>query len=533
MTARVAAAAAGGTAVAVAVGAGLIAPEPAIPWLGVLDWLAGAALLGGGAAALAARRRPARHGIAAADPVALLLLIAGAAWLAGTVAPGIAVLLTLHRGPLVHAALAYPDGRLRGRAARVTAALAWVDGAVPALAASQVTTLALAALVAAVALRAAASARGPARPARRTGAMVALVIVSAPVAGALLGLAGRDGGEATLAPYDLSVTAAALVLARGSRPRGITDLVVELGSARGDTLRRALGAALGDPGLTVAYRAADGSHIDDAGHPVHVPAPGAVRAVTPLVHAGEPIGALVHDPAVLDDPALVDDVAATARIALENARLRARVQAQIEALAASRRRLVDAAADERRRLASQLQAGAVSELEALRETLKGLPGAEAACAELALALEDLARFAAGLAPVALPTGLKTALEDRTRRLPLAVELDVPERRFAADVETALGYVCAEALANVAKHARAGHIRIRLAEEPDALVLEVADDGVGGADPSGSGIAGVRRRVEALGGGLWVGGAVSGGTLLRAELPGAASAPDPPALEALR
>ena len=247
MTARTAAAAAGGTAVAVAVCAGLIAPEPATRWLGVLDWLAGAALLGGGAAALAARRRPARRGIAAADPVAVLLLIAGTAWLAGTVAPGVAVLLTLHRGPLVHAALAYPDGRLRGRAARVTAALAWVDGAVPALAGSEVATLALAALVAAVALRAAAGARGPARPARRVGAGVALVIVAAPAAGALLGLAGRGGGEAVLAAYDLAVIAAALVLARGWRPRGITDLVVELGSARGDTLRRALGDALGDP----------------------------------------------------------------------------------------------------------------------------------------------------------------------------------------------------------------------------------------------------------------------------------------------
>jgi len=531
MTARTAAAAAGGTAVAVA--AGLIAPDPAIPWLGVLDWLAGAALVGGGAAALAARRRPARRGIAAADPVAMLLLIAGTAWLAGTVAPAVAVLLTLHRGPLVHAVLAYPDGRLRGRAARVAAALAWVDGAVPALAGSQVATLALAVLVAAVAVRAATGARGPARPARRAGAVLALVIVAAPVAGAVLGLAGRDGGEAVLAAYDLAVVATALVLARGWRPRGITDLVVELGSARGDALRRALGDALGDPGLTVAYPAPDGGHVDDSGRPVALPAPGAGRAVTQLVHAGESIGALVHDPAVLDDPALVEVVAAAARIALANARLRGRVQAQIETLAASRRRLVDAARDERRRLASQLRAGAVSELEALHEPLEGLPGAEAACAELTLALEDLARFAQGLAPVALPAGLRAALEDRTRRLPLAVELDVPERRFASDVETALGFVCAEALANVAKHARAGCIRIRLAEEPDALVLEVADDGVGGADPSGSGLAGVRRRLEALGGRLSVGGAVGGGTLLRAELPGAASAADPLVLEALR
>jgi signal transduction histidine kinase len=207
--------------------------------------------------------------------------------------------------------------------------------------------------------------------------------------------------------------------------------------------------------------------------------------------------------------------------------LRARVQAQIEALAASRRRLVDAAREERRRLASQLQAGAVSELEALRETLERLPSAEAACAELTLALEDLARFGEGLAPVALPAGLRAALEERTRRLPLAVELDVPERRFASDVETALGFVCAEALANVAKHARASRVGLTLSYMGDVVSLDVRDDGVGfdpgarnghGPREGGFGLTAMRQRVRGLAGTLEIESEPEVGTAVSATVP---------------
>jgi signal transduction histidine kinase len=510
MTGRAAAATAG---IATAVAATWAAGDP-LTWLGALDCAAGAALLGGGAFALAGRRA------ASEKRVPVLLVVAGLAWVAGTVAPAVAVLLTLHRGPLLHAALAHPDGRTAGRAAAATVALAWVDGAVPAIAASREATLFLAGLVGAVALHAARSARGPSRPARRAGSLAAVALVAAPAAGVVLAPAGSGGQDAVLAAYDIAVVAGALVLARGWSPRGIAGLVVELGSARGGgTLNRALGGALGDPDLTVAYRAPGGGHIDGAGRPVALDEPGEGRVVTPLVHAGEPIGALIHDPAVLDDRALVEAVAATARLAVENVRLRARVQAEIAALAASRGRLVEAAAQERRRLAAALEAGAMRELAAVGRALDGVPGGDAALAELGLARADVLRLAEGLAPLALPAGgLKAALEDRTRALPLAVELDIPPAPLAPEAETALGFVCAEALANVAKHARASRVSITLTRERGALVLQVADDGVGGADPRGSGLAGVGRRLEALGGRLTLAGANGGGTLLRAELP---------------
>ena len=453
-------------------------------------------------------------------------MVAGLAWVAGTAAPGVAVLLTLHRGPLLHAALAHPDGRPAGRAAAAVVALAWLDGAVPAIAGWRAATLVLAALVAAVALHAATSARGPSRQARRAGSLAAVALVAGPAAGALLAPASEGGQDAILAAYDIAVVAGALVLARGWSARGIAGLVVELGTARGGgTLNRALGGALGDPRLTVAYAVPGGGHIDEAGRPVALDEPGEGRVVTPLVHAGEPIGALVHDPAVLDDRALVEAVAATARLAVENARLRARIQGEITALAASRGRLVEAAAEERRRLAAELEAGAMRELAAVGSALDGVPGCEAARAELALARADVVALAEGLAPLALPAGgLRAALENRTKALPLDVELDIPPGPLAPDAETALGFVCAEALANVAKHARAARVRITLSRDAGALVLEIADDGVGGADPHGSGLAGVGRRLEALGGGLTLAAADGGGTLLRAELPEAFARP---------
>ena len=113
--------------------------------------------------------------------------------------------------------------------------------------------------------------------------------------------------------------------------------MIELGASPGGmSLRRSLGDALGDPGLTVAYRLPGGEFVDDAGRPAALDDERGERVVTTLRHGGDPVGALVHDPAVLDDPELVTGVAATARVAVESARLRAEVRAQIAELAASR-----------------------------------------------------------------------------------------------------------------------------------------------------------------------------------------------------
>jgi signal transduction histidine kinase len=109
-----------------------------------------------------------------------------------------------------------------------------------------------------------------------------------------------------------------------------------------------------------------------------------------------------------------------------------------------------------------------------------------------------------------------ALADQSA-IPVTVSADVPERP-AAPIETAAYFVAAEALANAAKHADASRVEVRLVRRPKSLVVEVSDDGRGGADASGSGLTGLRRRVEALDGSLLVVSPPDGGTTLRAELP---------------
>jgi signal transduction histidine kinase len=141
--------------------------------------------------------------------------------------------------------------------------------------------------------------------------------------------------------------------------------------------------------------------------------------------------------------------------------------------------------------------------------------------ELALALADLRELARGLHPAILTDrGRAVALESLAGRAPLPVAItaalspDLPEA-----IEAAAYYVVAEALTNVAKYARASGARIDIAVDESRVVIEVADDGVGGAEPrEGGGLRGLADRVEALGGRLDVRSPGGEGTLLRAEIP---------------
>jgi PAS domain S-box-containing protein len=210
-----------------------------------------------------------------------------------------------------------------------------------------------------------------------------------------------------------------------------------------------------------------------------------------------------------------------------------RLHALIDELAASRARIVTAGDVERRRLERNLHDGAQQRLVALALALR-LAGAKlesdraaardilaGAGEELALALEELRELARGLHPAILSDrGLRAAVEMLATRAPVPVEVaDVPDERLPAPVEAAAYYLIAEALTNVAKYAHASAVRVRVAAEDGRVLVEVADDGVGGADPAaGSGLRGLADRVEALGGSLAVESARGGGTSLRAEIP---------------
>jgi PAS domain S-box-containing protein len=205
-------------------------------------------------------------------------------------------------------------------------------------------------------------------------------------------------------------------------------------------------------------------------------------------------------------------------------------------LAASRLRLVEASDAARRRIERNLHDGAQQRLVGLALGLRlaqaKLPAQPdeaaallvAARAELDEALVELRELAQGIHPAVLTArGLEAALDTLAARAPLPVALEAQlETRLAEPVEAAAYYVVSEALANVVKHARATSVVVRAEQRGDELAIEVVDDGVGGVDlAAGSGLRGLRDRVETLGGELHVTSEAGRGTTVRAALPVAA------------
>jgi signal transduction histidine kinase len=214
-------------------------------------------------------------------------------------------------------------------------------------------------------------------------------------------------------------------------------------------------------------------------------------------------------------------------------RLNAELHARLEALAASRARIVTAGDVERRRLERNLHDGAQQRLVtlslSLRTVLAKLDSDPAAARvvltdageELAVALEELRELAHGLHPAILSDrGLRAAVERLLSRVPVPVEIaEISDERLPEPVEAAAYYLIAEALTNVTKYAQASKVRVRVATCGEFVVVEVSDDGVGGADASaGSGLRGLADRVETLGGKLEVVSPTGAGTSLRAEMP---------------
>jgi signal transduction histidine kinase len=314
----------------------------------------------------------------------------------------------------------------------------------------------------------------------------------------------------------------------------VGDLLVALDAhpAPGD-LRKAISQALRDPSLTLAYRLSETNTWADAeGRPVEVPSPDPNRATTLIEREGVPIAALLHDPSLEDERELLGAVSAAGGIALENARLQAELQAQIQELRGSRARVIDAEQKERQRLERNLHDGAQQRLISLSLDLGELEASvgddpqararlEQARAEVGRSLEELRDIARGIHPAVLTDhGLAVALQSLAKRAPVPVRL---EADFGEDLpqshEVAAYYVVSESLANVSKHAEATSARVEVARSNGELVVEVIDDGVGRADaPPGSGLRGLVDRVEALDGSLVVTSPRAGGTSVRAAIP---------------
>jgi signal transduction histidine kinase len=221
------------------------------------------------------------------------------------------------------------------------------------------------------------------------------------------------------------------------------------------------------------------------------------------------------------------------RDASEYERLNAELRARFEEVRASRARLVEDEADARRRLERTLHDGAQQRLTALaldlrmaRSRLKDDPAkAEELIAhaeeELANAIEDLREIARGIHPAVLSDrGLKPALESLAGKAPLPVELAaVPEERLPQNVERAAYNVVAEAVNNAARYSQASHCVVKVVRDNGHALVEVKDDGVGGADPKqGNGLRGLADRLSALDGSLELVSAPGEGTIVYAEIP---------------
>jgi signal transduction histidine kinase len=208
------------------------------------------------------------------------------------------------------------------------------------------------------------------------------------------------------------------------------------------------------------------------------------------------------------------------------------VREAMRELTESRARLVAAGDAERRRIERNLHDGAQQRLvtvalhlHLMRRRLENDPAqlpalVEGAQAELTLALEEIRELVQGLHPRVLSErGLGPALEAVAERSLLPVELvQLPRERLPAGVEAAAYYIVCEALANAAKHSEASTVTVRVQREGTHTLVEVVDDGVGGADPNGSGLRGLSDRVAALGGAFLVSSEPGRGTALRTELP---------------
>ena len=379
--------------------------------------------------------------------------------------------------------------------------------------------------------------RGSSRAARRT--LLPLVLAAGFAGAEFIVLHGAELADwqqafgvlnwidlANLAVVPAAIFAGLATIRRHRGPVG--DLVIELRATRPDEIEPALARAIGDPTLKLAlWLPHERRFVDRNGATVLVEQDMPGRAVTLVGSEEEPVAAIVHDASLVEQRALLEAAGSAASLAFQNAQLQAKLRAQLAELRASRARIVAAGDAERKRLERDLHDGAQQRLLAAGLALQlvaddGRNGRllGEAQAELQAALRELRELARGLHPAILAAqGLPAAVGSLADRAPVPVTVDVADARYPDSVESAAYFVISEALANVAKHAHARSASVSAQRINGRLVVQVHDDGRGGAnDRSGTGLQGLADRVGALNGCLTVTSSPGAGTTIRAEIP---------------
>ena len=313
----------------------------------------------------------------------------------------------------------------------------------------------------------------------------------------------------------------------------VGGLLVELDRDPTLDLQAPLARALHDPSLELAYWLPEqDTWADQNGRPIALPDADQRRSIRLIYRNNEPVAALFFDPALDDEEELLNAVSAAAGIALENGRLRAELRARLQELQSSRVRVLEAGRRERQRLERNLHDGAQQRLVGITIELGSLENRVTADPQLkqrltrtreevSASLDQLRDIARGIYPAVLSGhGLAVALESltTTAAVPVSLHVGVTER-LPEPVEVAAYYIVSEALANIAKHAHANSATVRVEPDGDLLVVEVSDDGIGGAGVlGGSGLRGLRDRAEVLGGHVLIENPAGGGSTIRAEIP---------------
>src|SRR5215204_1228354 len=314
-----------------------------------------------------------------------LLVGAGLAWFLGNFAALNSTLLAwlaahtvyLHRGVLILSVLFFTIWRPPIVVSRAVVVVGYLSSLITPAARNPVAIILVSAMMIAAAWWDLRVALGPSQ-------RIQLIVLRAAVwfgvtlsgtALALLMVPRAEVGRPVLLVYDAALIAlavgllVALLLASWERT-AVTDLVVELAADRARSVEASLARALGDDTLQVGYWIGEyGGYLDAAGRPVNLPSPDSGRAVTPVEWEGARVALLLHDPAAAASVRLGESVAAAAALAAANARLQAQVRDQVAQVQASRRRLVEAAANERRRLEGRVHAGAGRDLEEVSDVL--------------------------------------------------------------------------------------------------------------------------------------------------------------------
>ncbi|KAB8192016.1 hypothetical protein FH608_029230 [Nonomuraea phyllanthi] len=347
--------------------------------------------------------------------------------------------------------------------------------------------------------------------------------------GGRLGLFVMPGTPAPDGPYAVVYAATLTTMVLG--PLGLVTVVVRarmhqasiLDATVGDQgllppseLENALATVLKDPTVRLT------------GHPPVEPG----RSGVPLRIAGDHVVHLTYSSALDGQPELIRSAAALARLTLRDDHLRAELADNLEAVRASRARIVQAGDAERRRIERDLHDGAQQRLVSLAARLglallqlsrgqhaTATATVTAAVGELQDALEELRELTRGLhSPVLENAGLAQALASLAERSPIPASVMATGERLAPAVERAAYFVAAEAVTNAIKHSQAQRITITAEIRNARLVLTIQDDGIGGARATGSGLSGLADRVAALDGRLTVTSPPGRGTALVAELP---------------